>query len=120
MKKLVYNSLIALSPVMSFAQQSPDTSALDDMVAFIGRTISALIPIMFGLAIIFFFWGLIQFLRAAGDPKAKETGRNHMIWGIIAIAVMLSIYGLADWLRNLFGIEATTSVDLPTVEGLPN
>jgi heme/copper-type cytochrome/quinol oxidase subunit 4 len=114
MKKLVYGFL-SFAPVLAFAQtlNSPDA-----IVAFIARTVRTLIPVFFGLAIIYFFWGLIVFLRAAGDPKAQEAGRNQMIWGVIAIAVMLSVYGLTVWLRTLFGIGGDTSLPIPTVPGL--
>lgn len=114
MKKVVYASL-AFTPVLAFAQQFGSLNAIID---FIATTVARLIPIFFALAIIYFFWGLIVFLRAAGDPKAQETGRNQMIWGVIAIAVMLSVYGLATWLRTLFGIGAETNLPIPTVRGL--
>lgn len=114
MKKLVYSAL-AFAPVMAFAQ---NLGSLDNIVAFIGRTVKALIPIVFGLAIVFFFWGLVTFLRAAGDPKAQEAGRNQMIWGVIAIAVMISIYGLVYWLQGLLGVNNITTAPIPSVTGL--
>lgn len=114
MKKVVYASL-AFAPVMALAQSF---TSLDNIVSFIARTIRTLIPVFFGLAIIYFFWGLIKFLQAAGDPKAQEAGRNQMIWGVITIAVMISVYGLALWLQTLFGVSSTTSLPIPTVSGL--
>ena len=119
MKKIVYG-VLTLIPGLALAQVTgtPNTGALDALLAFIARTVRTLIPIFFGIAIIYFFWGLIVFLRAAGDPKAQENGRNQMIWGVIAIAVMISVYGLVAWLQNLFGISPTTSLPIPTVPGL--
>ncbi len=72
---------------------------------------------MFAIAIIYFFWGMIQFLRAGGDPKAKEAGQAHMIYGIIAIAVMISIYGLVAWLQSTLGISTVTTTPLPCIPG---
>lgn len=113
-KKIVYGAL-AFAPVMAFAQ---NLTSLDAIVAFVGRTVRALIPIVFGLAIVYFFWGLVTFLRAAGDPKAQEAGRNQMIWGVIAIAVMISVYGLVFWLQGLLGINNVGTITPPSVTGL--
>lgn len=116
MKKLVYASL-SFAPVLAFAQ-TPNFTGLNAILGFIQSTVRTLIPIIFGLAIVFFFWGLVTFLRAAGDPKAQEAGRNQMIWGVIAIAVMISIYGLVAWLQTVFGVNGGTTPTIPTVPGL--
>lgn len=116
MKKIVY-AVLALAPGLVLAQ-SPNFSGLDQIVAFMGRTIKSLIPIFFGLAIIYFFWGLIEYIRSAGDAKKAAEGRSIMIYGVIAIAVMISVYGLTAWLQGLFGINATATANIPTVPGL--
>ncbi|MBA3732831.1 hypothetical protein H0W91_00455 [Patescibacteria group bacterium] len=115
MKKVIY-AVMAFSPAFAFAQGN--LSGLSQLVTAIGQIIAKIIPIMFALAIIFFFWGVIQFLRGAGDPKAQEQGKSHMIYGVIAIAVMVSVYGLVIWLQNALGISTVTAVPLPTVPGL--
>jgi hypothetical protein len=119
MKKVVY-AVLAFVPVVAFAQSTINTSALDSIVKFIGKTVNSLIPIMIGLAIVYFFWGLVTYIRAAGDPKAQDAGKSHMIWGIIAIAVMVSLFGIVNWLQNLFGItNPTDTITPPKVQGLP-
>ncbi len=114
MKKFIYAGL-AFAPVLAFAQNFGNILGL---VTSLGTIIAKIIPIMFALAIIYFFWGLIVFLRAAGDPKAKEAGQNQMIWGVIAIAVMLSIYGLVYWLQQNLGVTNNSAIQPPTVIGL--
>lgn len=116
MKKFIYG-IVSFSPVLALAQ-SVNTTALDQIVAFFARTVRALIPIMFGLAIVYFFWGLIQYIKSAGDPVAAGKGKSIMIYGAIAIAVMLSIYGIAFWLQGLFGISNIGTVTPPSVGGL--
>ncbi len=116
MKKIVY-ALLAFSPVLALAQ-NPNFTGLDSMVAFITRTVRSLIPIFFALAIIYFFWGLIEFIRSAGDPKKAAEGKSIMIYGVIAIAVMISIYGLVSWLQNLLGVTNNAPLPIPTVIGL--
>lgn len=114
MKKVIY-AVLAFSPALAFAA---DLSNLQQILDFIQRTVRTLIPIVFGLAIVYFFWGLVQYIRSAGDPKKAAEGKSIMIYGVIAIAVMISIYGLAAWLQQAFGISATSTVNVPTVNGL--
>lgn len=116
MKKVLY-AVLSFAPGLAFAATA-NLSGIQTLVQSFGRIVAMLIPIIFALAIVYFFWGLVVFLRAAGDPKAQEAGRNQMIWGVIAIAVMLSVYGLAGWLQSSFGIDPTTSAPIPTVPGL--
>ncbi len=115
-KKAIYAAM-SFGPVLALAQ-APDFGNLDAIVDFITRTVRSLIPIFFALAIIYFFWGLIEYIRSAGDAKKAAEGRSIMIYGVIAIAVMISVYGLVVWLQNLFGISDVTSLPIPTVEGL--
>lgn len=115
MKRIIY-AASAFAPALAFAQGTPNLTGLTAIVDFIGQTIKSLIPIAFGLAIVYFFYGLAKFIRGAGDPKAQEAGRGIMIYGVIAIAVMISVYGLVAWLQNALGITPTSTTDIPTVQ----
>ena len=116
MKKFVY-VIMSFAPALALAQGA-DLGGISTLVTQLGGIVAKVIPIMFALAIIYFFWGLIQFIRAAGDPKKAAEGKSIMIYGVIAIAVMVSIYGLIAWLQSSFGVGTQTSLPLPTVPGL--
>lgn len=116
MKKIIY-AVLSFAPVMAFAQTA-DISGLQQLVTSIGRLMSSIIPIIFALAIIYFFWGMVQFLMGAGDEKKLAAGKAHMIYGVIAIAVMLSIYGLTAWLRTNLGVNSNNPIDVPIVNNL--
>jgi hypothetical protein len=56
-----------------------------------------------GLALIFFFWGLARLIFSAGDEKGREDGKKIMLWGIIALFIMFSVWGIVQLLqRSLF------------------
>ena len=109
---------MAFSPVLALAQTPANLGNLSNLVTQIGGIIAKIIPVMFALAIIYFFWGLIKFIRSAGDPAEASKGKSIMIYGVIAIAVMVSIYGLVAWLQGTLGVSSTTTIPLPTVPGL--
>jgi hypothetical protein len=117
MKKIVYGAL-AFAPVFAFAQAFSTGGIFDQIVTFIARTVRALIPIAFGLAVLYFFYGIAKYVSSAGDEKAAQSGKSIMIYGVIAIAVMASIWGIVGWLQTNFGlgtVAPTQNVALPNV-----
>jgi hypothetical protein len=55
-----------------------------------------------------FVWGVVKFFIINSDEEAKrEQGKQYMIWGIIALAVMLSVWGLVGILETTFGIKTS-------------
>ena len=72
------------------------------------------IPLIFAIAIVAFLWGVVQFvILGSGDEAKKTQGKQIMIWGIIAITVMIGVWGLVKILGETFRLP--TSV-LPYVK----
>lgn len=65
----------------------------------------AVIPLIFALALVMFIWGVVRYVINSSDEAKKEQGRQFMIWGIIALTVMLCVWGLVAVLANTFGIN---------------
>lgn len=56
------------------------------------------------LAIAWFIWNVIRY-TIAEDEEKKGDAKKQMIWGIVAIAVIVSIWGLVSILQNIFGVD---------------
>ncbi len=65
--------------------------------------INPAIILIFAVAMVVFLWGLISYIRGAGDPKARESGRSRIIWGIIGFAIMFSVFGIMQLVSNTVG-----------------
>lgn len=80
-----------------------------DVLCYITGIInSSVIPLVFAIATVMFVWGVVQFFIINANEEAKRAqGKQFMIWGIIALAVMLSVWGLVGILGNTFGIKGT-------------
>lgn len=112
MKKIIYSSLLIL-PSLTFAQTLGN---LPSLVGTIKTFLNSLLPLLIAVAVIYFFWGLVMFIRAAGsDPKAAENGKTIMIWGIVALFVMLGIWGIVGWLLDATGFRGGTVPAIPTI-----
>lgn len=64
------------------------------------------------VAFLVFIWGVIEFVIKA-DSKEKEKGKQFMIYGIIGLFVMTSIWGIIKLLTTTFGFNST--VIIPTL-----
>lgn len=98
MRKIIRSSAVFLAtlslPLLAAAQ------TVQGILNTVGGIINILVVLAIGAAILVFFWGLIKYLTNAGTEKAK--GLSTMLYGIIAIFVMVSIWGLVRLLGNTF------------------
>jgi len=58
--------------------------------------INPIIIFLFGLALLFFLWGTFQYFLNGSDAAARKTGAQHILWGLIGMAIMFSVYGIID------------------------
>jgi hypothetical protein len=64
-----------------------------------------IVPFLFTLATAAFIWGIIQFFLNPENEEKRKNGKSYMIWGIIALFVMISMWGLVGVLSNTFGVK---------------
>ncbi|KKR61053.1 hypothetical protein A2643_02805 [Candidatus Nomurabacteria bacterium RIFCSPHIGHO2_01_FULL_39_220] len=68
---------------------------------------NSVIPLIFALAVLMFVWGVVQFVINSDDEVKKTKGKQFMIWGIIALTVMVSVWGLVGILSSTFGVSGS-------------
>lgn len=73
-----------------------------------------LIPLAFVLALLFFFWGVARYILAVGSD-GKEEGRKIMIWGVVALFVMSSVWGLVYFIGGELGVGTEISAPVPGI-----
>jgi len=102
--------LLAL-PLAVGAQST--TGGLDGVLKVFSNLINLAIPIIIALAVLYFFWGLATFILNAGNEDKRSEGRQIMIYGIIALFVMVSVFGLIRLLQETFGLQGETNPIIP-------
>jgi len=99
---LALGAAVAALPALAGAQTLLNTLAL------VNTFLNAAIGLMITLAIVVFFWGIIQYL--AGGSEKKAEGLQIMLWGVVAIFVMVSIWGIIRLLQSTFRVTSTDPV----------
>lgn len=67
--------------------------------------VNPLITLMFILALCVFVYGVFEFIRGADNEDARKKGQSHMIWGVIGLFIMVSVFAIIRLLLNTFGID---------------
>ena len=107
MKKTIFAFGSFMAPAFALAQTNNQaTKDVGGLVGLTGVLVSALIPIASMLVILFFFYGLALYILKAGDPEKAAEGKSIMIWGILALFVMTSIYGIIGFIQRSTGTDS--------------
>ncbi len=67
-----------------------------------------IVPILMVLATVVFLYGVIRYVTAGGDSDKISEGRNYMIYGLIALFVMVAAWGIVAILVDSFGVGGGT------------
>lgn len=62
-----------------------------------------IIVLLFGVAVVYFLYGLLKFIQNPDNATAQQEGRQHMLWGVIGIFLMIAVYGLLNFAANIVG-----------------
>jgi len=66
--------------------------------------ILAALPVLTGLALLVFLWGIAKFIfHIGGSEDAIKDGKNLMVWGLIALFILLSFLAIIAFVHNDIG-----------------
>ncbi len=109
MKKLIA-LLVTLVPVSVFAQ----LNNIDDVTAKATNIGNTVIVLLISFSVIWIVVSVVRYLIAGGEDQRKEGGKA-ILWGVVGLFVILSIWGLVAILKNSF----RTNSDRVPVEQFP-
>jgi len=114
MKNILKTSLLfslLLMPILVGAQYLTKTGGILAQGAYLIEKI--LVPLAFTLALLYFFYGIAKYIWSEG--QGKEDGRKIMIWGVIALFVMSSIWGIIYFIRVELQIGGDPQMPIPSI-----
>lgn len=80
---------------------------------FIGMGVR-IIPLIGSIALLVFLIGVGRFIRASGNGKDLKDSKNILIWGVIGLFALASVWGIVALLRSELGFG--NSVGIPQVQ----
>lgn len=112
LRSKIATGLLALAPMVTFGVTFQGENYFKGIAETFTSIIATILPAFIGLAIIGFAYGLFKYLWSGAEDK--EKGKTIMIWGALAVVILLSIYGLAGLFQSLTGATDDGSINAPT------
>lgn len=99
-------------------------ASVDSAIRSINKAIvNPLIVLMFAIATIYFLIGVFEFIKDSANADAREKGKQHIIWGLIGMLVMVTVFFIMRLILGTLGIEdqiqissEEIQINLPTIE----
>lgn len=61
--------------------------------------LTPIVWLLTGGAMVYFFWGLANFILSS-DSKVKENGKQHMIYGVVGLFIIFSVWGIIGFVGD--------------------
>lgn len=89
-------------------------TTLEELLPLIfSEIISPVIALLFALAVLIFFWGIAEFVRDADSDEGRNKGKRNIIWGIVGMFIMLSVFGIIRVVNNTIPESSLGDSELP-------
>jgi hypothetical protein len=114
MKKFLFLSIFII-PTTIFAQDAVVKSftTIGTLVdAFTSSVLQSLGVLCMSAAVTAFFFGVVQYINGMrnGNGEKAKSGNLFMVWGLVALFVMFSIWGIIYFAQGLFGIQGMNDI----------
>lgn len=67
--------------------------------------VNPLIKIFFAIALAFFMLGVIRFVAGGSNEDVRQKGRDHILWGLVGMGIMLAAFAIVRLVIGTFGIS---------------
>ena len=89
---------------MTFAQ-FVGGGAFGNTTGIIGVLNTIVVPVIFTFAFAAFIWGVVSYFFLHGAEEGKrEEGRQFILWGILGMVVLFSVWGFVNIMLSTLGI----------------
>ncbi len=98
MKKIITTISLFTLPLVSFAAGGRTIAGIaNNIKKFLAGLV---VPMLFTIALAWFIWGIVEFIRSAENSEDRKRGKQRMLWGIIGLFAMIAFLGLTSILTN--------------------
>ena len=96
--------------VFSDKHQADHGYFTNSLRAIAGSITKYLFTILYGFAFLALIIGLIRYvIVGAADDEKRAKGKSMMIWSVIGIFIMVSLFGIIKLLSEIFNVETQNS-----------
>lgn len=64
--------------------------------------VNPIIGLMLAIALVVFLYGVFEYIAGASNEEKRDTGKKHIIWGLIGLFIMFGVFGLMNVLVSFW------------------
>lgn len=105
-------SLVALPalalgvPSLALAQaRNIPPTVLNFVGKFSTEILNPIIALLFAVGMFIFIWGVAAYIWNPENEEARTNGRKNMLWGIIGMLIMVSVFGIMRFIITSIGAD---------------
>ncbi len=92
-----------------------EASAIGNIMLRVNKyLINPAILLLFSIATVFFVVGILEYLAQKDNADATKKGKDHMVWGLIGMFIMVAVFGIMRVIINTLGVDLPADASLPT------
>ena len=67
--------------------------------------LNPLIELLFAAALIYFLFGVMEYVRGADSDSARAEGSRHILWGLIGMLIMIGAFSIVNLIGQTIGAQ---------------
>ena len=85
----------------------------------VNLVLNAVVPFLVGIAVFIVIWGVFKYIANAAEEEKRAEARAFVVWGIIGIFAMVSVWGFVNILVNSFDLSTQAPAARPNLPPIP-
>lgn len=79
------------------------------MVKFYILIFDPLAALFFALAVVYFVWGAVMFVKDSGNASGddRQRGIKSMIWGVVGMFLMVAVFAIMHAIGDTIGADTS-------------
>ena len=70
------------------------------------------VQVLIAAAVVLFLFGVVKYIASGEDETKRKEAKSYIVYGIIGLFVMVSVWGLVGILTGTFGVNIGPPVDI--------
>jgi hypothetical protein len=85
----------------------------------VNRVLNTIVPFLVGIAVFIIIWGIFKYIASAAEEEKRAEARLFIVWGIIGIFAMVSVWGFVNIMVNSFNLSTRAPSVRPNLPPIP-
>ncbi len=103
-------------PSLALGNPAQTDGEISGVVGELINIANLLYQLVFVLIILAFAYGVLKFIFQDGDEKDK--GKGFMVWSVVALFVLVSVWGIIQIVQGTLGIDGSETIRAPAIPTL--